>query len=113
MRNLHRVIAASAVAALSLTVSACAPASGSGRVAKSTLVLGVDVSGSFGGKSHYESSIDFAANYLYAHIHGVGGLNQPTAVFVGAFGGGKPGESKSLQPEREFQKKSVPPIRAV
>ena len=112
MRNLFRMIAAGSVAALSLSVAGCSPAAGSGRVAKSTLVLGIDVSGSFGGKSRYESSIDFAANYLYAHIHGVGGLNQPTAVFVGSFGGEKPGETKSFQPIHTFQNMTVPQIAA-
>jgi hypothetical protein len=112
MRNSHRLIAACTVAALSLSVAGCSPAAGSGRVAKSTLVLGIDVSGSFGGKAHYESSIDFAANYLYAHIHGVGGLNQPTAVFVGSFGGEKPGETKSFQPIHTFQNLTVPQISA-
>lgn len=112
MRNLFRMIATGSVAALSLSVAGCSPAAGSGRVAKSTLVLGIDVSGSFGGKNRYESSIDFAANYLYAHIHGVGGLNQPTAVFVGSFGGEKPGETKSFQPIHTFQNMTVPQIAA-
>ncbi|HEY1953218.1 MAG TPA: hypothetical protein VGG76_10455 [Gemmatimonadaceae bacterium] len=112
MRHSYRVVAASAVAALSLVIAGCMAAAGSGRVAKSTLVLGIDVSGSFSGKSHYESSIDFASNYLYAHIHGVGGLSQPTAVFVGSFGGEKPGETKSFQPIETFQNMSVPQIAA-
>jgi hypothetical protein len=103
------------LAALMLSVgTACAPAAGdSPRVAKSTLVIGIDVSGSFGGKNRYESSIDFAANYLYAHIHGLSGLRQPTAVFVGSFGGEKPGETKSFQPIATFEKMNVPQIAAI
>ena len=102
-----------AAAALTLgAVMACAPAAGTTRVARSTLVVAIDVSGSFGGKDHYESSIDFAANYLYAHIHGLGGLKQPTAVFVGSFGGEKPGETKSFQPIMTFDHMSVPQIAA-
>jgi hypothetical protein len=77
-------------------VSACAPSADAGRVARSTLVIGIDVSGSFQNKGRYESSIDFAANYLYGHIHGLGGLKQPTNVFVGSLGGEKPGEAKSF-----------------
>jgi hypothetical protein len=100
-----------AITALTLgALAACAPASGTERVARSTLVIGIDVSGSFGGKAHYESSIDFAANYLYAHLHGLGGLRQPTAVFVGSFGGEKPGETKSFQPIETFEHMSVPEI---
>jgi hypothetical protein len=101
--------------AAALTLSAvvgCSQAASSTRVARSTLVIGIDVSGSFRGKAHYESAIDFTANYLYAHIHGLGGLKQPTAVFVGSFGGEKPGETKSFQPIHTFQNKSVPEIAA-
>lgn len=99
-------------AALMLGIAACAPSADSGRVAKSTLVIGIDVSGSFKSKNRYENSIDFASNYLYAHIHGLGGLKQPTAVFVGSFGGEKPGETKSFQPIHTFEKMSVPQIAA-
>ena len=102
-----------AAAALTLSaVVACSPAASSTRVARSTLVIGIDVSGSFRGKARYESSIDFAANYLYAHIHGLGGLRQPTAVFVGSVGGEKPGETKSFQPIDTFQHMSVAQIAA-
>ena len=103
-----------AATALSLGAGiACSPAAAeSNKVARSTLVIGIDVSGSFKGKGRYESAIDFAANYLYAHIHGLGGLKQPTAVFVGSFGGEKPGETKSFQPIHTFQKMSVPQIAA-
>jgi hypothetical protein len=103
------------IVAATLTLSAavaCAPGAEGARVARSTLVVGIDVSGSFGGKSRYESSIDFAANYLYAHIHGLGGLKQPTAVFVGTVGGEKPGETKSFQPIDTFQHMSVAEIAA-
>jgi hypothetical protein len=104
----------SALAAFSLSVAAvaCVPTADGARVARSTLVIGIDVSGSFSGKNRYDSSIDFAANYLYAHIHGLGGLKQPTAVFVGSFGGEKPGETKSFQPIHTFQNMTVPQIAA-
>jgi hypothetical protein len=95
-----------AFAAVALTLSAvvaCSPAGDKTRVARSTLVIGIDVSGSFQSKGRYESSIDFTANYLYAHLHGLGGLKQPTAVFVGSVGGEKPGETKAFQPIHPFQ----------
>ena len=107
------VAAASVVAAV-----ACAPGapqeggSKENRVARSTLVVGIDVSGSFRSKGRYESSIDFTANYLYAHLHGLGGLKQPTAVFVGSFGGERPQETKSFQPIHTFQNMSVEQIAA-
>jgi hypothetical protein len=83
---------------------------GEARVARSTLVIGVDVSGSFKRDGRYDSSIDFIANYLYAHLHGLGGLKQPTAVFVGSIGGERPFETKSFQPIHTFQNMSVAEI---
>jgi len=68
------------------------------------------VSGSF--RANYENSIDFAANYLYARLHGLGGLKQPTAVFVGSIGGDRPQETKSFQPIHTFQDMTVDQIAA-
>src|SRR5918992_4077195 len=82
------------------------------RIARSTLIIGVDVSGSFQRDGRYESAIDFTANYLYGHLHGLGGLKQPTAVFVGSIGGEKPFETKSFQPIHTFQNMSVGEIAA-
>ncbi|HEV7389797.1 MAG TPA: hypothetical protein VGN73_14390, partial [Gemmatimonadaceae bacterium] len=110
----RRTIAVIAAGAIAIGAGVgCSAASGdSPRVARSTLVIAIDVSGSFGGKARYESAIDFAANYLYAHIHGLSGLKQPTAVFVGSVGGEKPGETKSFQPIHTFQNMSVQQISA-
>ena len=47
------------------SIAACAPAGGStanDRVARNTLVVGIDVSGSFLRDGRYESTIDFMAN---------------------------------------------------
>lgn len=92
-----------------MTACGDAPAGGGSKtVARSTLVIGIDVSGSFG--KNYESSIDFTANYIYAHIHGLGGLKQPTAVFVGSIGGEHPQETKSFQPIDTFEHMTVAEI---
>ena len=111
MRTSRRLIASCACAALMLSpVVACAPSADGQRVARSTLVIGIDVSGSFG--KDYQSSLDFVANYIYAHLHGLGGLKQPTAVFVGSIGGDHPQETKSFQPIETFENMSVPQIAA-
>jgi len=97
-------------AGLALTVGACGapPQEGGSSIPRNTLVIGIDVSGSFG--KNYESSIDFTANYIYAHLHGLGGLKQPTAVFVGTIGGEHPQETKSFQPIDTFEGMSVTEI---
>ena len=87
---------------LATTLTACgAPEGGGSSIPRNTLVIGIDVSGSFG--KNYESSIDFTANYIYAHIHGLGGLKEPTALFVGSIGGEHPQETKSFQPIDTFE----------
>jgi hypothetical protein len=112
LRSPMKLAAAALILAVALAaLAACAPGPGTEkRVARSTLVVGMDVSGSF--RANHESSIDFAANYLYARLHGLGGLKQPTAVFVGAIGGDRPQETKSFQPIHTFKDLSVEQIAA-
>lgn len=87
---------------------ACLSPENGERVPKSTLVIGIDVSGSF--RQHYDDAIDFAAHYLYGHINGLGELRTPSAVFVGSVGGDQPAEAKSFQPIHAFRDKTVDEI---
>lgn len=96
-------------AAVMLTAPGCAPPQ-SQTTPRNTLVLGIDVSGSF--RRGYDDAIDFAAYYLYGHLNGLGGLRVPTAVFVGSVGGEVPGEVKSFHPIQDFQNKSIDQIAA-
>ncbi|UCG87110.1 MAG: hypothetical protein JSW71_00765 [Gemmatimonadota bacterium] len=97
--------------AIAVTVSlACTPTGDGTRQARSTLVLGIDVSGSFRATGNYNDAIDFAAHYLYGHLNGMGELRVPSAVFVGSVGGDRPGQPKSFQPIHAFQGKTVDEI---
>jgi hypothetical protein len=98
-----------AAAALVAAAAGCAPA-GSGTTPRNTLVLGIDVSGSF--RRHYDDAIEFTAYYLYGHLNGLGELRAPTAVFVGSVGGEQAGEVKSFHPIHDFRGKSVDEIAA-
>ena len=80
--------------------------------AASTLVLGIDVSGSFRDARLYDDAVQFAAHYIYAHLNGLGGLRVPTALFVGSVGGARPGEPKTFHPINDFQNRSVEQIAA-
>lgn len=97
-----------AAMAVSASVS-CAP-NETARQARSTLVVGIDVSGSFRSTGNYDDAIEFAAHYLYGHLNGLGGLRVPSAVFVGSIGGMRVGEPKSFQPIHAFQGKPVQEI---
>lgn len=94
-------------------LGACAPVEDSPRQARSTLVVGIDVSGSFEATGNYNDAIEFASHYLYGHLNGLGELAVPSAVFVGSVGGENPGETKSFQPIHAFQGKSPEEIAAV
>jgi hypothetical protein len=107
MRTLRLLASTAAVVCL----ASCVPADGS-RPARSTLVIGIDVSGSFQARGHYDDAIDFAAHYLYGHLNGLGELRVPSAVFVGSVGGARVGEPKSFQPMHAFRDKGVDEIAA-
>lgn len=106
----HTRLLVAVVLAIYMLLTACAPNPGTQRTARSTLVIGIDVSGSF--QRNHESSIDFAANYIYARLNGLGSLKKPTALFVGSIGGERPQETKSFQPIHTFQGLSVEQIAA-
>jgi hypothetical protein len=113
MRRVTRIqrCAVGALLAACATLAACQPV-GDHRAARSTLVLGIDVSGSFQNTGNYDDAIDFAAHYLYGHLNGLGDLSVPSAVFVGSVGGEVPGQTKSFQPIHAFQGKSPEEIAA-
>jgi len=98
------------VAGLLVALTACAP-SQDASPPKNTLVLGIDVSGSFRQRS-YDDAIDFAAWYLYGHLNGLGDLKKPNNVFVGSVGGENAGEVKTFHPIHDFRGKDVAQITA-
>jgi hypothetical protein len=90
----------------------CTPAQEQARTPRYVMMVGVDVSGSFRGSGHYEDALDFLAHYLYGHLHGLGELREPTALFVGPVGGDTPGEVQPFHPIHDFRGKSVEQISA-
>lgn len=80
--------------------------------AASTMIVGIDVSGSFRDARLYDDAVEFAANYIYAHLNGLGGLKVPTSLFVSSVGGARPGEPKAFHPINDFQNRSVSQIAA-
>ncbi len=113
MRAAVRVRRFAAGAIIVAILGACTPVEDSPRRARSTLVVGIDVSGSFEATGNYNDAIEFASHYLYGHLGGLGELAVPSAVFVGSVGGENPGETKSFQPVHAFQGKSPEEIAAV
>lgn len=98
-----------AIVAVVLALGGCNFA-GSGARAdtpRTSMFIGVDISGSFMNGPYFDDSIDFLANYIHAHLNGVGGMEIPNALFVSSIGGAQPDEPKTFYPIQTFQNKSV------
>jgi hypothetical protein len=99
------------IAALAVLVLGCETPQG-GPPPKSTLVIGLDVSGSFRKGGHFDDAIDFASLYIYSHMKGYQQLRQPTEIFIGTMGGQKTGEAKTFHPIQDLTGKSPSQIAA-
>ncbi len=97
--------------ALALSLVACSRTQEAGPP-RSTLVIGLDISGSFRRNSNFNGAIDFAALYIYAHLNGMGGLRPNTAIFVGELGGERPGQAKVFHPIQDLTGKTPAQIAA-
>lgn len=75
-----------------------------------SLFIGMDISGSFINSGYFDDGIDFLSHYIYAHLHGLGGLEKPNVLFVGSIGGAKQDEPKTFYPIQTFENKSVQEI---
>jgi hypothetical protein len=76
------------------------------------MFVGIDISGSFLKSPVYDNSIEFLANYLYAHLNGFGDLDVPHSLFVGSIGGAKTDEAKTFYPIQTFQFLPIADIHA-
>ena len=97
---------------LAVGVVACSPSERGGPPQRSTLVIGLDISGSFRHNSAFSGAIDFAAMYIYCHLNGLGGLQRNTAIFVGELGGERPGQAKVFHPIQDLSGLSPDQIAA-
>ena len=101
-----------ALLAAALAVAGCVTpaAQQPGKPANSTLVIGIDVSGSVRDAKLYDDAVTFAAYYIYAHLHGLGGLKVPTSLFFGPIGGARVNEPKPFHPINDFQDRTIDQI---
>jgi hypothetical protein len=97
-------------AAVVLLLGACAPAGP--KKPRLCLFVGFDVSGSFLKSPNYGDAVEFLGRYLHAHMAGIDGLEVPDEVFVGAIGGEKKNDVKTLFPKQAFAGKSPEEISA-
>ncbi|MEZ4741183.1 MAG: hypothetical protein R3B45_01850 [Bdellovibrionota bacterium] len=81
-----------------------------GHKGRLVMFIGVDISGSFQKDKYYTDSLEFLANYIYAHLNGFGKLESPHSLFVGSIGGAKINEAKTFFPIHSFEHLDIPSI---
>ncbi len=95
------------------TLSGCDVAgSAESETPRQSMFIGVDISGSFMNGGNFNDSLEFLAYYIYGHLNGVAGMEQPNALFVSSIGGATEGEPKTFFPIQTFENKSVEEIHA-
>ena len=85
---------------------------GESRKPRTTLFVGVDASGSFKHSGYYDNALTFLAHYIYGHLHELGGLEKPHALFVASVGGQNVNEPKTFHPIHDFEGKDVAQIES-
>jgi hypothetical protein len=98
--------------ALSVCVAGCTQEAAQTHKPHNTLFIGVDASGSFKNSGYYDNALLFLAHYIYGHLHALGGLDKPQAMFVASVGGKDLREPKSFHPIHDFETKDIPQIEA-
>jgi hypothetical protein len=73
---------------------------------RNTLVVGLDISGSFRRSGQFDHAMRYASLYIYGHVNAMGGLKQSTDVFVGSLGGERVGQPKTFHPIQDLTGKS-------
>jgi len=99
------------VGLLALALAACKPPANA-PPPRNTLVVGLDISGSFRKSGYFDEAMRYAALYIYGHVNGLGGLKVTTDVFVGSLGGEKVGQPKSFHPVQDLSGKTPAQIEA-
>ncbi len=97
---------------LMATLAGCTVQADQQRKPHATLFVGVDASGSFKHSGYYDNALTFLAHYIYGHLHELGGLEKPKALFVASVGGQDVNEPKTFHPIHDFEGKDVTQIEA-
>ena len=113
MRNVASILVPASLAALlSVPFIGCTQEPAQPQRPHTTLFIGVDASGSFKNSGYYDNALLFLAHYIYGHLHGLGGLDKPHAMFIASVGGKDLREPKSFHPIHDFENKEIPQIEA-
>ena len=96
---------------ISLAIFGCKFEKKGSKTQRSTIFIGIDVSGSFTRTKSFKDGIGFLAHYLHGHLNGFGGLSKPTDLYVGGIGGDQKEEPQAFFPIHDFLGKSPAEIK--
>jgi hypothetical protein len=113
MSRISTPLAAAVFAAIvAMQLAGCTQEPSQSYKAHNTLFIGVDASGSFKNSGYYDNALLFLAHYIYGHLHALGGLDKPQAMFIASVGGKDLREPKSFHPIHDFENKDIAQIEA-
>ena len=69
---------------------------------RSTVFIGVDVSGSFAKTKKFSDGMAFLSHYIHAHLNNENGLAKPVDLYVGGIGGDKKEDPQDFFPVHDF-----------
>jgi hypothetical protein len=69
---------------------------------RSTLFIGIDVSGSFTRTKRFKDGMRFLGEYIHAHLHEKGKLSKPVDLYVGGIGGNIKEDPQDFFPVHDF-----------
>ena len=108
MSRISTPLAAAVFAAIvAMQLAGCTQEPSQSYKAHNTLFIGVDASGSFKNSGYYDNALLFLAHYIYGHLHALGGLDKPQAMFIASVGGKDLREPKSFHPIHDFENKDI------
>lgn len=81
----------------------CTLEKGESKTQKSTVFIGIDVSGSFTKTKRFKDGMKFLGNYIEAHLKGSGGLSTPVDLYVGGIGGNIKEDPQDFFPIHDFK----------
>ena len=70
---------------------------------KTTIFIGIDVSGSFTKTAAFTDSLKFLSYYISGHLTGSGDLSTPKDLYVGGIGGNQKEDPQAFFPIHDFQ----------
>ncbi len=91
------------ILSLVLLIGACNFEKEDPKTQRSTIFIGIDVSGSFTKTKKFKDGMKFLGQYIHAHLENKGGLTTPVDLYVGGIGGSEKEDPQDFFPVHDFR----------